>query len=68
MCIRTYDAHRFSPLKRINRQNAGQLRQVWMHEMGIRGRSKAFRSSIVASCTSSFQALACERSTPRTAP
>src|SRR4029453_5536427 len=33
MYSRTYDAQRFSPLKQINRQNAGQLRQVWTHEM-----------------------------------
>src|SRR6185436_3612230 len=34
MYSRTYDAQRFSPLKQINKQNAGQLRQVFVHEMG----------------------------------
>jgi alcohol dehydrogenase (cytochrome c) len=35
MYSRTYDAQRFSPLKQISRQNVGQLRQVWTHEMGM---------------------------------
>src|SRR4029453_9178553 len=35
MYRRTYDAQRFSPLKQINRQNAGQLREAWTHEMGM---------------------------------
>jgi alcohol dehydrogenase (cytochrome c) len=35
MYSRTYDAQRFSPLKQITRQNVGQLRQVWTHEMGM---------------------------------
>jgi PQQ-dependent dehydrogenase (methanol/ethanol family) len=35
MYSRTYDAQRFSPLKQINRQNAGQLREAWTHEMGM---------------------------------
>src|SRR5262245_11020340 len=35
MYSRTYDAQRFSPLKQINRQNVGQLHQIWTHEMGM---------------------------------
>ena len=34
MYSRTYDAHRFSPLKQITRENVGQLRQVFMKELG----------------------------------
>src|SRR5262249_41501765 len=34
MYSRTYDAQRFSPLKQISRQNVGQLRVAWMHELG----------------------------------
>ena len=33
MFSRTYDAHRFSPLDQINRQNVGQLRMVWARGM-----------------------------------
>jgi alcohol dehydrogenase (cytochrome c) len=35
MYSRTYDAQRFSPLKQITRQNVGQLRTVWTHELGM---------------------------------
>jgi alcohol dehydrogenase (cytochrome c) len=31
---RTYDAQRFSPLKQINRQNVGQLKEVFKKELG----------------------------------
>lgn len=34
MFSRTYDGQRFSPLAQVTRQNVGQLRQVWMQEMG----------------------------------
>jgi alcohol dehydrogenase (cytochrome c) len=34
MYSRTYDAQRFSPLAQITRQNVGQLRQVFMKELG----------------------------------
>lgn len=33
MLSRTYDEQRFSPLTEINRQNAGQLRMVWVRGM-----------------------------------
>jgi len=33
MFSRTYDSQRFSPLKQINRQNAGQLRTAWVRGM-----------------------------------
>src|SRR6185295_6312610 len=34
MYSRTYDAQRFSPLKQINRQNVGQLKEVFKKELG----------------------------------
>ena len=34
MYSRTYDAQRFSPLKQINRQNVGQLKEVFKLEFG----------------------------------
>jgi alcohol dehydrogenase (cytochrome c) len=34
MYSRTYDAQRFSPLEQITKQNVGQLRQVFMKELG----------------------------------
>jgi len=34
MYSRTYDAQRFSPLRQITKQNVGQLRQVFMKELG----------------------------------
>jgi PQQ-dependent dehydrogenase (methanol/ethanol family) len=34
MYSRTYDAHRFSPLKQINRQNVSQLRTAWVRGFG----------------------------------
>jgi alcohol dehydrogenase (cytochrome c) len=34
MYSRTYDAQRFSPLKQINRQNVGQLKDVFKKELG----------------------------------
>ncbi|MGH9203254.1 MAG: PQQ-binding-like beta-propeller repeat protein, partial [Vicinamibacterales bacterium] len=34
MYSRTYDAQRFSPLRQITRQNAGQLREVFKKELG----------------------------------
>ncbi len=37
MYSRTYDAQRFSPLKQITRQNVGQLKLAWLHEMGGMG-------------------------------
>ena len=37
MYSRTYDAQRFSPLKQITRQNVGQLKAAWTHEMGAMG-------------------------------
>jgi alcohol dehydrogenase (cytochrome c) len=33
MYSRTYDAQRFSPLKQINRRNAGRLEMVWSKEL-----------------------------------
>ena len=37
MYSRTYDAQRFSPLDQITRQNVGQLRTTWTHELGAMG-------------------------------
>ena len=34
MYSRTYDAQRFSPLKQINRQNVGQLKEAFKKELG----------------------------------
>src|ERR1043165_4496837 len=34
MYSRTYDAQRLSPLKQINRQNVGQLKEVFKKELG----------------------------------
>ena len=34
MYSRTYDAQRYSPLKEINGQNVGQLKQAFVHELG----------------------------------
>ena len=67
MYSRTYDAQRFSPLKQINRQNVNQLKARGRTSSGW-GRSKAFRSSTAASCTSSCRAPACARSTRPPAP
>lgn len=33
MYSRTYDNHRYSPLRQINRDNVNQLQLVWSHEM-----------------------------------
>ena len=35
MYSRTYDAQRYSPLKQITRQNVGQLKVAWTHELGM---------------------------------
>ena len=37
MYSRTYDAQRFSPLKQITRENVGQLKTMWTHELGAMG-------------------------------